>query len=185
MKTRKLTFAALCLSTALLLPQLFHLLGMQQAGQIFLPMHIPVLLGGLLLGWQYGALLGFAAPLLSFLLTGMPSGERVIFMMTELCAYGFTCGFIYHRLLHKQSLLNAYAALIAAMAAGRLMYGVSLTIAAVLFDLSLGGWTLVWTAIITGIPGIMTQLLFLPALVRVIEKGGYMRDAFAVESRSK
>ena len=81
MKTRKLTFASLCLSTALLLPQLFHLLGLQQAGQIFLPMHIPVLLSGLLLGWHYGALLGFMTPLLSFLLTGMPSADRVLFMM--------------------------------------------------------------------------------------------------------
>lgn len=51
MKTRKLTFGALCLALSLLLPQAFHLLGMQQAGQLFLPMHIPVLIGGMVLGW--------------------------------------------------------------------------------------------------------------------------------------
>lgn len=185
MKTRKLTFAALCLSMALILPQLFHLLGMQQAGQIFLPMHIPVLLGGLLLGWQYGILLGLSAPLISCLLTGMPGGERVIFMMVELSAYGFTSGFLYQHMLHRHSLLNAYVSLITAMLVGRFMYGVSLGLAALLFEASLGGVMLVWTALITGIPGIITQLLFLPALVRIIEKGGYMRDAFAVEIHSK
>lgn len=185
MKTRKLTFAALCLSTALLLPQLFHLLGFQQAGQIFLPMHIPVLLSGFLLGWQYGALLGFAAPLLSFIFTGMPSADRVVFMMAELGAYGFTAGLCYQRLSHKHTLTHAYLSLVSAMTAGRICYGLALTIAALLSDIPFGGFPLVWTAVITGIPGIITQLLFLPALVRIIEKGGYIRDAFAVEINSK
>lgn len=185
MKTRKLTFAALCLSAALLLPQLFHLLGLQQAGQVFLPMHIPVLLSGLLLGWQYGALLGFIAPLLSFLLTGMPSGDRVLFMMAELFAYGFTAGLCYQRLLNKHTLTHAYLALLTAMIAGRVCYGLALSAATLLFHIPLGGFWVVWTAVITGIPGIITQLLFLPALVRVMEKGGYMREAYAVEINSK
>lgn len=185
MKTRKLTFASLCLSTALLLPQLFHLLGLQQAGQIFLPMHIPVLLSGFLLGWHYGALLGFMTPLLSFLLTGMPSADRVLFMMAELGAYGFTAGICYQRLSRKHTIVHAYLSLVSAMTAGRICYGLALTIAAQLSDIPFGGFPLVWTAVITGIPGIITQLLFLPALVRIIEKGGYIRDAFAVEINSK
>lgn len=185
MKTRKLTFAALCLSMAVLLPQLFHLLGLQQAGQMFLPMHIPVLLAGLLLGWQYGALLGFVSPFISFLLTGMPSGERVLFMMLELCAYGFTSGLLYRSIFHKQTLLNAYTSLIAAMLMGRFVYGISLSLATLMLQLPFGGFPLVWASVIMGIPGIITQLLFLPALVRIIEKGGYLRDAFAVEGHSK
>lgn len=184
MKTRKLTFASLCLSIAVLLPQLFHLLGMQQAGQVFLPMHIPVLLGGLLLGWQHGALVGVTAPFISCLLTGMPSSERVLFMMAELSAYGLVSGLLYHR-FHKHTLVHAYIALIFAMTAGRFLYGISLMIAALLFDMPISALTLVGTAIITGIPGILTQLMFLPALVRVIEKGGIMRDTFAVENHSK
>lgn len=185
MKTRKLTFAALCLAAALLLPQLFHLLGMQQAGQIFLPMHIPVLLGGLLLGWQYGILLGLIAPLISFLFTGMPGGERVVFMMAELSAYGFTSGLLYHHVLSKHSLYGAYLSLLGALIVGRIAYVIALYAAAGLFHIHAGGLLLVWTAFITGIPGIITQLLFLPALVRVIEKGGFMHEAFAVEGDSK
>ena len=54
MKTRKITFGAMCLALSLLLPQAFHLIGMQQAGSVFLPMHIPVFIGGMLLGPIYG-----------------------------------------------------------------------------------------------------------------------------------
>ena len=35
-----------------------------QIGNMLLPMHIPVLLCGLICGWKYGALVGFTTPLL-------------------------------------------------------------------------------------------------------------------------
>ena len=73
MKTKKLTFGAMCLAISLLLPQVFHIIGMQQAGSVFLPMHLPVFIGGMLLGPIYGLFLGIFAPLTSFVVTGMPS----------------------------------------------------------------------------------------------------------------
>ena len=185
MKTRKMTFGALCLALALLLPQIFHLIGMQQAGQIFLPMHIPVLIGGMVLGWQYGALLGLMAPLVSCFLTGMPSAERVIFMMAELCSYGFLSGLFYQNLHVKDQPFGGYASLIGAMIVGRLVYGFALTLAAMLFDMKLGGFAAVWAALIAGIPGIITQLIFLPALVRVVEKGGYVYESRSSEAAAK
>lgn len=185
MKTRKMTFGAFCLALALLLPQLFHMLGMQQAGQIFLPMHIPVLIGGMVLGWQYGTLLGFVAPLISCVLTGMPSAERVVFMMAELGSYGFISGLFYQQLSIKDQMLGGYLSLIAAMISGRLVYGLTLTLAAALFHMNLGGFAAVWAAVITGIPGIITQLIFLPALVRVVEKGGYIYEACTSETAAK
>ena len=66
MKTKKLTFGAMCLAISLLLPQVFHIIGMQQAGSVFLPMHLPVFIGGMLLGPIYGLFLGIFAPLTSF-----------------------------------------------------------------------------------------------------------------------
>lgn len=185
MKTRKMTFGALCLALALLLPQVFHLIGMQQAGQIFLPMHISVFIGGMVLGWQYGALLGLLAPLCSCLLTGMPSMERVVFMMAELCSYGLVSGLLYQQLHIKDYPLGGYLSLIAAMIIGRLVYGVTLTLAAALFSMNLGGFSAVWAAVVTGIPGIITQLVFLPALVRVVEKGGYVYGTHSSEAAAK
>ena len=44
--TRKITYGALIIACAVVLPQLFHLSGIPNSGAVFLPMHIPVLLGG-------------------------------------------------------------------------------------------------------------------------------------------
>ena len=95
MRTKRMTFGAMCLAISLLLPQIFHMIGMQQAGSIFLPMHLPVFIGGLLLGPVYGLLLGIFAPLTSFVITGMPSADRIIFMMCELATYGMVSGFYF------------------------------------------------------------------------------------------
>ena len=185
MKTRKVTLEALCLAMSLLLPQVFHLLGMAQAGQIFLPMHIPVLMGGLVLGWKYGAFLGMMAPLLSCLFTGMPSAERVIFMMVELMSYGAVGGFLYQEHNVKNLPFGGYIALISAMVIGRLVYGFALVLGTALFSLHLGGFPIVWGAVITGIPGICIQLIFLPALTGIIEKGGYLHESYATTFHSK
>jgi len=185
MKTKRMTFGALCLALAWLLPQIFHMIGMQQAGQIFLPMHIPVLIGGMVLGWQYGTLLGLLSPLLSFLLTGMPSGERVVFMMAELMSYGMISGLLYQQFHIKDRMLGGYVSLLVAMIGGRIVYGLMLTLAAALFDIQMGGFAAVWAALVVGIPGIITQLLFLPALVRVVEKGGYLHEPLLSETNTK
>lgn len=185
MKTRKLTFGALCLALSLLLPQAFHLLGMQQAGQLFLPMHIPVLIGGMVLGWQYGALLGILSPLLSFVLTGMPGAERVMFMVMELMSYGAISGLMYQNLHIKDVAFGGYISLITAMIVGRIVYGLTLTLAAVLFGMNLGGFAAVWAALVTGVPGIVIQLIFLPALVRIVEKGGYVHEPAISQTASK
>ena len=52
---KKLVIAALMIALGVLLPMLFHSLG---GGTVFLPMHIPVLLCGLLCGVPYGAACG-------------------------------------------------------------------------------------------------------------------------------
>ena len=43
---KKITVGGLLIALALVLPMAFHLTGVPQPGQVFLPMHIPVLLGG-------------------------------------------------------------------------------------------------------------------------------------------
>ena len=61
-RTRDLTYAALLIALGLLMPQVFHMIGGQQAGGMFLPMHIPVLMAGLLLGPAYGTAVGVVTP---------------------------------------------------------------------------------------------------------------------------
>ncbi len=61
---------------------------------MLLPMHIPVLLCGLICGWKYGILVGFILPLLRHTIFGMPIlFPTGIAMAFELATYGFVIGF--------------------------------------------------------------------------------------------
>ena len=67
---KRLVFTAVCAALCVVLPMAFH--AIQNAGTIFLPMHIPVLLCGLLCGPRWGAVVGAVTPLLRSLLFFMP-----------------------------------------------------------------------------------------------------------------
>ena len=68
--TRNFVLAAMFMALGLVLPFLTGQI--QQIGNMLLPMHLPVLVCGLICGWQYGAVVGFVLPLLRFALFGMP-----------------------------------------------------------------------------------------------------------------
>ena len=72
---KKICICAFCIALCCVLPPAFHAVGL---GAVFSPMHLPVLLCGLLCGWPYGAFCGVAGPLLSCLTTGMPSAARLL-----------------------------------------------------------------------------------------------------------
>ncbi len=169
---RNLILAALLVAVNLLLPQAFHVFG-PQAGRLFLPMHLGVLIAGLFLGPVYGMAVGAVSPVLSFLTTGMPQFPAVLFMTGELLTYGLISGLMV-KALHKLpgKLLRLYVSLIAAMVAGRAV-SVILTVA---FG-SLLGMKAAMTAplaviasLATGIPGAVLQLAVVPVLVVALEK---------------
>ena len=98
--TKKLAYAALFLALCLVLPMLTGQI--PQIGSMLLPMHIPVLLCGLVCGWQYGAAVGFVGPLLRSVLFGMPPMYPVaIAMAFELLTYGLVIGLVYRRMAQK------------------------------------------------------------------------------------
>ena len=68
---RKLTFSALYLAIALVLPFLTGQI--PEIGAMLCPMHIPALLCGFVCGWPWGMAVGFVSPLLRSLLFGMPT----------------------------------------------------------------------------------------------------------------
>ena len=85
--TRKLTLSALFLALGLVLPLITGQI--PQIGKMLLPMHIPVLLCGMVCGWPYGLAVGAVMPLLRGLLFGMPVLYPTgIGMAFELAAYG-------------------------------------------------------------------------------------------------
>lgn len=157
---------AFFLALAVLFPQIFHLTGI--GGTVILPMHIPVILAGLLVCPAIGLYVGIIAPIISHMLTGMPPVSPPILplMVVELGAYGLVAGLM-HRIFKK----NTYLSLIAAMAAGRTALGIAAYVMMRFFGFGINPMTYVKGAIVTGLPGIALQLVLIPVLVFMIERG--------------
>lgn len=69
-KVKKVTLSGMLFAIGLILP--FFIGQIPAVGKMLLPMHIPVLICGLILGWQYGFAVGFLLPLVRSVLFGMP-----------------------------------------------------------------------------------------------------------------
>ena len=162
-QVKQLTLSAFFLALGLVLPFAFHSFG-PQAGTVFLPMHIPVLLCGFVCGPAYGALVGMLTPLLSSALTGMPPLMPTgIAMCLELSTYGFLSGWMTKK-------LPLYTSLIITMLAGRAVSGLANL---VLLSMAHKAYTMqifLTAAFVTAIPGIVLQLVMIPLLVSVVKK---------------
>ena len=152
-KTKKMVLAGLLLALGLIIPMVFHSGGL--GGQIFLPMHIPVLMGGFLLPPSLALLLGVLTPLLSSVLTGMPGLFPMgIIMMLELGTYGLITSILY-----RNKKLPIVASLIIAMIVGRLVAGLTVFVLGTMFEIPFKAATFMITGVTTGIPGIVIQII--------------------------
>ena len=166
-KINRLVYASLFLALALVLPFLTGQI--PQIGAMLTPMHFPVLLCGFLCGWQWGIAVGFAAPLLRSVLFGMPvMFPYAVCMAFELATYGAVSGWLYAHLPRQKKYV--YVSLIAAMVAGRLVWGAARFVCTGL-DATAFGLSAFWTgAVAMSLPGILLQLVIVPTLVIVAEK---------------
>lgn len=169
---KDMVITAMCVAIGIILPMAIHTL--PNAGRIFLPMHIPVLICGLACGWKYGLMCGILTPFLSSLLTGMPTMGYLPSMLAELAVYGLISGIIINVLDNKSSYLNLYIALITAMVAGRITMGI---LNALIFQAGNYGFNLWITgAFITAIPGILVQILLIPTIVFGLKKSNLINN---------
>ena len=160
--------AAVC-ALATVVPQLFHLIGGKPLGNVFLPMHLPVILGGFLLNPTAALVCGVLSPLFSFFISGMPAFPRLIFMMFELGAYGFVTS-----LCSQKFRLPVWITLPLSWVGGRAVFLITAVFALHVFKLEVQGmpsaWAAVWTAVTTGLPGIVLQAVAVPILVAALKK---------------
>ncbi len=165
-KTKRLILASLCLALGVVLPIAFH--SVANAGSIFLPMHIPVLLCGLICGWPYGLACGVLTPILSSLITGMPPMAYVPSMVCELAVYGLVSGLIFKYVKTGKQIVNIYIALISAMLLGRITFGVLNALIFRAGEYSLAIWST--AAFVTALPGIIIQLIVIPVLIVALQE---------------
>ena len=146
----RLTYSALYLAIALVLPFLTGQI--PQIGSMLCPMHIPALLCGFVCGWPWGLAVGFIAPLLRSAPAASAAGAgRLARVRPHLprCSTG---------------------ALIAAMVAGRLVWGAARYLLAGLEHSAFTPALFLAGAVTTALPGILLHIVLIPVLVMAMQK---------------
>ena len=158
--TVKSIVAVSLVALAVVLPQIVHLAAGQAGGVTWLPMYLPVLLAGCLLGTSWGLAVGVASPLVSFALTSMwgsamPAAARLPFMIAELAVFAAVSG------------LFAFAATALAIVCGRAVFMLSV----IVFQ-SVAPFTpaLVWSQIQSGLAGAAAQAVLVPLVVMAVRR---------------
>lgn len=163
---KKSIITAVCIALCVVLPQAFH--AIPNAGSIYCPMHIPVLLCGLICGWQYGLLCGIAGPLVSALITGMPPAAGLPGMLVECAAYGALTGLMMQLVHTKKVYPDLYISLLVAMLGGRIISGIAKALIFSAGSYSMTAW--VTGSFVTSLPGIIVHLVLIPSIVYALMK---------------
>ncbi len=164
---QNMTLAAMFLALGLVLPFLTGQI--PQIGNMLLPMHIPVLLCGLICGWQYGGVVGFITPLLRNMLFGMPPMPAGIAMAFELAAYGIIAGYLYGHSKWK-CVVSLYRSLLIAMVGGRIVWAAARIVLVGAASVPFGWKAFISGALLTAIPGIILQLVLIPTIMVALHK---------------
>lgn len=184
--TGMLTGTALLLALGVVLPIVFHAIPL--GGRVFLPMHLPTFVAGLVLGPVAGIVVGAGSPILSALLTGRPSVFYMIPMVFELTTYGLVAGLLRPRVVSlltswpsgrsitaekpvgTASVGSVWLSLLGAMIAGRIVWIAVVVWLAPIIGLKARTIAMAAGAIGAGWIGMVIQLGLIPAVVTAIER---------------
>lgn len=163
--TVKSAVALSVILAALILPQLVHMAAGAAGGMKWLPMYIPVILGGALLGPVWGLAVGIMSPVVSYLITTamgspMPALTRLPYMVIELAVFAAVTGLFSKAILKNKAL--AFPAVIAAAAAGRGVFLLTVLALESLMPLSI---STALTQVESGIYGVVLQIVVLPFVI--------------------
>lgn len=150
---------------AVILPQLVHLVAGPSGGMTWLPMYLPVLLGGCLLGTWWGLGVGILSPLVSFAVTSamgsaMPAAARLPFMTAELAVFAAVSGLFSEKI--SENGWMAFPAVLLAAVSGRAVF---LLLTAIFQSIAPFTVSVVWSQIQSGFIGLILQAVLVPLMV--------------------
>ena len=166
--SKEAAFILLTVASAVVFPQALHTLGAAlgiggQLGQMLLPMYLPVMILGFYRGIIPGAITGALAPIVSFMLTGMPAKALLPYIMIELIATGIFAGLLtrvkFSAVLRVLS-VQILAKIVRLSVYGVVLYSANGTIAA----------PTLFAGILTSVPGLVLQLVVVTLIIVIKEK---------------
>lgn len=152
---------------AVLLPQFVHAVAGSQGGMTWLPMYLPVLVAGCLLGSYWGLCIGVASPIVSFLITAamgnpMPAVARLPFMIVELATFAFVSGLFGKKIY--QTPWFAFVAVATAQIAGRAVFVASVALFQGVTSITV---SVAIAQIQVGLVGIVAQAVLVLSLIHI------------------
>ena len=165
---KNLVISALFLAIGAVLPLLTGQI--KEIGDSLLPMHLPVMLCGLICGPCYGAVVGGILPFFRSVTFGMPPlYPNAVWMALELMTYGLVIGIIYS-LRKNKTLPHLFVSLGVAMISGRIVWGIAKAILLGVANKPFGFQAFIMGGFIDAIPGIIIQLILIPVIMHVYNK---------------
>ena len=161
-QVKRIVIAAVCAALCIVLPMAFH--SIPNAGALWLPMHIPVMVSGLVAGPVAGAVTGLLGPVLSSLLTGV---------------YGLVSGLLCAHVRTGRLPLDLYVSLVGAMICGRIVGGLLQALIFSAGSYSLAAWATAY--FLTGLPGIVLQLVVVVPVVVALERAGLVPARYGTD----
>jgi hypothetical protein len=166
--TRHITLSSFFIALGLLLPMVFHLVGL---GSAFLPMFWPVAMAAFLLPWPFALAVAVGTPILSSLMTGMPpiSPPILQMMLAELSVLALVI-----TLFPKSIARSPFWALAAGIFASRVIGFFSAMLLARIL-----GLPPTWSAaamMVKGLPGLAMMFFIIPILVKRLQQLKLERD---------
>lgn len=156
------------IALAVILPQIVHLALGQPGGVQLLPMYLPVLIGGCLLGWKWALSVGVLSPIVSFAITSlmgnpMPALARLPFIIAELAVFAVISG-LFSKKIYENGLW-AFPAVILAQLSGRAVF---LGLAAVCQRFASFTVSMIPGQIYAGRVGLLIQAILVPIVIIAI-----------------
>lgn len=165
---RKLVLSAMMLAIGMLLPLLT--MQIKEIGDTLLPMHLPVMICGAVCGGGYGLVVGTALPFMRSFIFGMPPMyPQAVWMACELAAYGLCMGILCCP-KGAPGLGRIYLSLITSMIVGRVVWATAKIVLLMSTPHPFTFNAFIAGGFVDALPGIVLQLILVPAIVIIINK---------------
>lgn len=174
-RARELSLGGLFIALGIIIPVSFHAFGGGKLGAVFLPMYLPVLACSMLVSPPIAAAVGLLTPVLSSALTGMPPILPTLPMMVAELVVMATLASLLHRRLRLHALPSVVVALVAgrivmALMAWLLVSALPVGVQESLPPVMRTPLAYVAAATVTAVPGLIVQIVAVPAVVAIVER---------------
>lgn len=168
-KLNKLVISSILMSLGIVLALVVHATLGILGGQMFLPLHFPIMFIGFLCGMRYGIICGILLPLLNFVLFGRPPFPSNVAMALELLTYGGIVGLFRNK-------INPIFTLLIAIFAGRVVNLFSTLTICGINNSPFAITSFLSMNFVTGLSGIVIQLILIPSVIYALYKAELIEE---------